>query len=203
MISSWLIGVRSLSDSLGKMMFLRENSVPDVNALIHELADQPEPFQALGGLSDAAYLRALSENAKIAFPLSVGELILSVLLVVTSAMAMSGRPGSRTLTIQAHLAYAALATATFWLLRDARYAAIDVLQSVRPMFPSLFPTLPPNALDLCSRLFSKPTLVWSSRISLAVFGVGALLMGAFALMTQRTKAFFDAVAAATEDSEEL
>jgi hypothetical protein len=154
-------------------------------------------------LFDAAYLRALSESAKIAFPLSVGKLILSVLLVITSAMAMSGRPGSRSVTIQAHLAYATLSGATFWLLRDARYAAIEVLQSVHPTLPSLFPSVPANVLEACSAVFNQRTLVWSARISVAIFGVGTLLAGALALTTTRTKAFFAAAAAASEDTEDL
>lgn len=203
MVCSWLIGVLSLSDSFGKLMFLRDNSVPDVNALIRDLANEPEPVQALLTLLQAAHLRALSESVRIAFPLTVGKLIVSVLLVITSAMAMSGRPGSRTVTIQAHLAYAALAAATFWLLRDARYEAIDVLQNIRPTLPTLFPSLPPPGLEVCLGLFSKTWLIWSARLSLAVFGIGALLVGALALTTNRTKAFFEAVAATAEDTEDL
>ena len=203
MIISWLIGVLGLSDSFAKIVFLRENNLPDVRALIRGLTDESEPVGALVYLYDASYLRALGEAAKIAFPLSVGKLILSVLLVITSAMAMSGRPGSRTLTIQAHLAYATLAAATYWLLRDVRYAAMDVMVNVHYLLPKLFALQPPQALEAWSLLLQKSSLVWLARFSVAVFGVGALLIGALALMTNRTKAFFEAVAAATpEDTED-
>jgi hypothetical protein len=202
MVSSWLIGVLGLSDSFNKVVFLRENNLPDVQALIRGLADESEPVIALMDVYGASYLRALGESARIAFPLVVGKLILSVLLVITSAMAMSGRPGSRKIAIQAHLAYAALAVATFWLLRDARYKAIDVMGSVHHLLPKLFVFEQPQALETLSTMFGKASLVWFSRISLAVFGVGAFLAGALALMTTRTKAFFDAVAAATEDTED-
>jgi hypothetical protein len=203
MVSSWLIGVLGLSDSFAKVLFLRENNLPDVGAIIRGLGDEANPVAALWYLFDASYLRALGEAAKVAFPLCVGKLILSVLLVITSAMAMSGRPGSRILTIQAHLAYAALSGATFWLLRDVRYAAIDVMVSVHPLLPKLLAAEPPRAVEATLVLFSKPSLILLSRLSLAVFGIGALLVGVLALTTARTKAFFEAVAAATEEPEDL
>ncbi len=204
MITSWLIGVLGLSESFGTVLFLRENSVPDVQALIRGLTNENEPALALKILYESAYLRALGEAAKIAFPLAVGKLILSVLLVITSAMAMSGRPGSRTLCIQAHLAYAALAAATYWLLRDVRYAAIDVMVSVNHLLPKLYALAPAQGLESLSTVLSKPFLVCISRMGFAIFGVGALLVGAAAHMTNRTKAFFLATAAATpEDTEDL
>jgi hypothetical protein len=202
MVGSWLIGVRGLSESFATLLFLRENNLPDVRPLVRGLGESSEPLEALGHLLHAAEQRALGEAASIAFPLSAGKLILSVLLVITSAMAMSGRPGTRLVAIQAHLANAALAVATFWFLRDARYAWIDVMSSVHHLLPKLLVSEPPQTLEVWSAMLSKPTLVWLSRASLAIFGVGALLLGAFALMTTRTKAYFDAVAAATEDAED-
>lgn len=204
MISSWLIGVYGLSDSFANVMFLRENNVPDVRAVIRGLTDEGEPVGALVYLYSAAYLRALGEAARVAFPLALGKLILSVLLVITSAMAMSGRPGTRSITIQAHLAYAALAAATYWLLRDVRYAAIDVMVGVHHLLPKLFASEPKQALEAWSLMLQKPSLLTLARISVAVFGVGAPLIGTLALTTRRTKAFFEATAAATpEDPEDL
>lgn len=203
MISSWFIGVFGLSDAFTKVMFLRDNTLPDISAIIRELADETEPASALLYLFDAAYLRALADVTKVAFPLFLGKLILSVVLVISSAMAMSGRPGSRSFTIQAHLAYAALAVASFWLLREPRYAAIDALQHINASLPSIFPLVPANAIEACRTLFNKPWLLWGSRMYLAIFGVGGLLIGAIALMTPQTKAFFDAVAAATDETEDL
>jgi hypothetical protein len=205
MISSWLIGVRGLSDSFSTLLFLRENNVPDLRPLVRGINEATESADAFGHFVDlmsAAHLRALGEAAQIAFPLSAGKLILSVLLIITSAMAMSGRPASRVLAIQAHLAFAALATASFWLLRDTRYAVFDVIGSVHHLLPKLFPPEPRWMLRLWSVMFTKTGLVWVSRASFAVFGVGALLLGALALTTARTKAFFDAVAAATKDAED-
>ncbi len=204
MIGSWIIGFLGLLDSFGTVSFLRENNVPDVAAIIRGLADEADPMRALGHLQQSAYLRALGESARIAFPLAVGKLILSVLLVITSAMAMRGRSGSRTLAIQAHVAHAALALATFWLLRDVRYAAIEVMASVHHLLPKLFASQPPQVLEAWSMFFEKSSLLWLARISVAVFGVGVLLIGALALSTKRTKAFFEATAAATpEDPEDL
>lgn len=204
MVGSWLIGVWGLSDSIEMIMFLRQNNLPDVSAALRGLGDATEPGPEIFLLYQAAHLRALGEMARIAFPLFVGKLILSVLLVITSSMAMSGRPGSRNITFQAHLAYAALSAATFWLLRDARYAAIDVMGTVHPLLPKLLASEPQQTRDLFTNLLDKPVLLFFSRISMAIFGVGALLVGASTLVTARTKTFFDAVAAATpEDTEDL
>lgn len=203
MISSWFIGVFGLSDAFAKVMFLRDNTLPDLTAIIREFRDETEPVSALVYLFDAAHLRALADMTKIAFPLFLAKLILSVVLVITSAMAMSGRPGSRSFAIQAHLAYAALSVASFWLLRVPRYAAIDFLQQTQASWPSYFPSAPPNAVELCQNAFTRPLLLLGSQIHLAIFGVGGLLIGAIALMTPQTKAFFEAVAKATDETEDL
>ena len=204
MICSWFLGVLGLSDSFAKLMYLRENNVPDVNALVQGLPSEVEPLQALATLFESAYLRALCEAARVAFPLHAGKLILSVLLVITSAMAMSGRPNSRSLTVQAHLANAAIAVVMFWFLRDVRYAAIDVLQMVRPTLPTVFSSHPPEVIQVAVTFYGKSSLLWGHRIGLVLFGVALPLLGVWALSTQKTKAFFDAVAAtATDDTEDL
>jgi hypothetical protein len=203
MISSWFIGVFGLSDAFAKVMFLRDNTLPDIPGIIREFRDETEPVSALVYLFDAAHLRALADITKVAFPLFIAKLILSVVLVITSAMAMSGRPGSRSFTIQTHLAYAALSVASFWLLRGPRYAAIDVLHNLQASLPIIFPSVPPNAIEVCQTAFTRPLLLLGAQIHLAIFGVGGLLIGAIALMTPRTKAFFEAVAAATDETEDL
>lgn len=203
MICSWFAGVVGLSDSFARINFLRENKIPDLAELIRSLPSEDDPIQALMKLFESAYLRGMCDAAKVAFPLQVGKLILSVLLAFTSAMAMSGRPNSRAITIQAHLANAALAVVTFWLLRDARYAAVDVLQMVRPALPSLLSAHPVELTQAAVTMYSKSSLLWGQRVGLVLFGVGLPLLGVWALSTQKTKAFFDAVAAATEDTEDL
>lgn len=203
MIGSWFIGVFGLSDAFAKVMFLRDNTLPDLSSILRELADETEPVGAVFYLFDASYMRALADVAKLAFPLFLGKLILSIVLVISSAMAMSGRPGSRSFTIQAHLAYAALAAASFWLLRGPRYVAIDAVQQINASLSTILPLVPQNAIEACRILFDKPLLILGSRIHLAIFGVGGLLVGAITLMTPKTKAFFDAVAAATDETEDL
>ncbi len=54
-------------------------------------------------------------NARVTFPLAVGEVILSALLVVASGLAMGGRRGSRSLALQAIAANALLVLAAFVL----------------------------------------------------------------------------------------
>lgn len=203
MISSWFIGVFGLSDAFSKVMFLRDNTVPDISTIIAEFRDETEPVSAILYLFDVAHLRALAEVPKIAFPLFLGKLMLSVLLVITSAMAMSGRPGSRTFAIQTHLAYAALSVASFWLLRTPRYAAIDLMHNLQASLTTIFPAVPPQLLESVRPALDKPLLLLGARIQLALFGVGGLLVGAITLMTPQTKAFFDAVAATSDETEDL
>ena len=202
MIVAWIIGIHGLSVAVSVLQFLREGKIPDVQALVRGLKDASEPLVALEQLVESARLRSLGEAAAIAFPLCVGKLILSVLLVISSGMAMSGRPGSRLLAMQALLASAALSIASFWLLRDARYASIDVIVSVRDLLPKLLANEPPQILELWTAILDKPVLLSLSRMSLILLDVGALLMGAVALTTNKTKAFFDAVAEEAEEAED-
>ncbi len=202
MVVAWIIGIRGLADSVTALQFLREGKIPDVQALVRGLKDASEPLAALDDLLRSARLRSLVEAAAIAFPLSVGKLILSVLLVISSGMAMSGRPGSRQLAIQALLANALLSIATFWLLRDARYAWIDVIVSVRDALPKVLANEPPQTLQIWTAILDKPVLLSLSRMSLILLDVGALFMGAVALTTNKTKAYFDAVAEEAEEAED-
>lgn len=92
----------------------------------------------------------------------------------------------------------------FWFLRDVRYAAIDVLQMVRPTLPTVFSSHPPEVIQVAVTFYGKSSLLWGHRIGLVLFGIALPLLGVWALSTQKTKAFFDAVAAtATDDTEDL
>lgn len=202
MVVAWLIGIQGLSDSFATLLFLREGKLPDVQALIRGLSESSEPLEALGFMLNAARMRSLGEAVALAFPLAVGKLILSVLLVISSGMAMSGRPGSRRLALQALIASASLSIASFWLLREARYAWIDVVAGVRDLLPGLLAKEPPQTLHFWTAILDKPVLLSASRMSLVLLDVGALLVGAVALTTNKSKAFFDAVAAEAEEEAE-
>jgi hypothetical protein len=139
-------------------------------------------------------LRAMLANARITFPLSVAEAILSGLLVVASGLAMGGRKGSRSLALQALCANALLAIAAFLLTPAVRAAYVDgVLRAVDTV------TLPPPQREV---LTNVGIIHWAFRIKLVIFDLGALALGALALTRARTKAYFEAMARATEGAEE-
>jgi hypothetical protein len=202
MVLAWLIGVQALSDSFATLLFLREGNLPDVGALARAVKDTPEPIEALMVLQEGARMRAIGEAARLAFPLTVGRFLLAILLVISSGMAMSGRPGARRLSMQALFANAALATASFWLLREARYAWIDVVVRIRDVVPHLPATSPADQQQAWSLLLDKRLWLWLTRLRLAMFDIGALLLAASTLTSPRAKAFFDAVAASTAEPEE-
>jgi len=203
MILAWLIGVQGLSEAFATLVYLREGNLPDVATLTQGLKDAAEPIEALMALQEAARLRTLGEMSYLAFPLSAGRFLLSVLLVIASGMAMSGRPGARLLAIQALLANAALATVTFWLLRDARYAWVDSIMRVSEVLPTLPATAPADEREFWTRfLMNRRVWLWLPRVRLILFDVGALLLAAITLTSPRTKAFFEAVAAAQEQTED-
>lgn len=205
MVLAWLIGVQALSDSFSTLLFLRDGSLPDVDTLARGLKDAAKPLEALVELQKAAHLRSLGEAASRAFPLTVGRFLLSILLVISSGMAMSGRKGARTLALQALLANAALAAATFWLLREARYAWIDTVSRVREVLPELPPPATADeqqAWKLALEVLDRNVLISLMRTRLVLFDIGGLLLAAITLTSPRTKAFFDAVAAQAEQTEE-
>ncbi|MDI3285968.1 hypothetical protein [Polyangium sp. 15x6] len=202
MILAWLIGVQGLSEAFATLVYLREGNLPDVAALTASMKDAAEPIEALMVLQEAARLRTLGEMGPLAFPLFAGRFLLSVLLVVASGMAMSGRPGARMLAIQALLANAALATLTFWLLRDARYAWVDAVVRVGDVLPALPQAAPADQREAWPLLLDRRLWLWLPRIRLILFDVGALVLATITLTSPRTKAYFEAVAAAQEQTED-
>ncbi|MDC3954690.1 hypothetical protein [Polyangium jinanense] len=202
MILAWLIGVQGLSEAFATLVYLREGNLPDVATLTSSMKDAAEPIEALMALQEAARLRTLGEMGYLAFPLFAGRFLLSVLLVIASGMAMSGRPGARALAIQALLANAALATLTFWLLRDARYAWVDAVVRVRDVLPALPETTPADQREAWPLLLDRRLWLWLPRVRLILFDVGALVLATITLTSPRTKAFFEAVAAAQEQTED-
>jgi len=202
MILAWLIGVQGLSDSLSTLLFLHDANLPDVEALTRGIKEAKEPIEALAQVAEAARLRSLGEASILSFPLTTARFVLSILLVIASGMAMSGRPGSRTLAMQALLANAALAVVSFWMLRHARYAWADAVVQVRELMPDLNAPSPPELQAWWTRMLDRRFWLWIPRIRLILFDVGALLLSATTLLSGRTRGFFEAVKEASERSEE-
>jgi len=202
MVLVWLIGVQSLTDAFTTLLYLREGHLPDVDAMMRALPEAERPIEALGFLQESARLRALGEAVKLAFPLTVAKLVLSGLLVIASGMAMSGRPGARSLALQALLANVVLAVTSFVLLRGVRYAWIEAVVRVGEVLPSLPESASPQQQQAWEVVIGRSMWLWLSRIRLVVIDIGLFALAALALTRARTKAFFEAVRRATEQAEE-
>jgi hypothetical protein len=201
MVLVWLIGVQGLTDAFTTLLYLRKGHLPDVEELTRAIVNDENPLAAVFSLHDNARLRALGEAMSLALPLTAAQLVLSGLLVISSGMAMSGRPGARSLALQALFANVVLAVTSFVLLRGARYAWIDAVTRVGEVLPRL-PGATPEQQQGWEMWIGRGMWLWWARLKLALIDVGALLLAAIALTRSRTKTFFEAVRRATEQAEE-
>ncbi len=191
MAITWFIGVHGVASGFSAIGYLRDGGVPDVAAAQKEAGD--DPTQVVAVVMQAAQRRAFAELREVTFPLSVARLLLSGMLVIASGLAMAGRPGSRTLALQALAANAVLAVVDYTLTRGVRGAWIEAVVRASASL-ELLPE---------QQLFrSRQAWWWMSRVYFAVFELGTLAAASVTLLGQRTKTFFQAVAEATESAEE-
>jgi hypothetical protein len=185
MVLTWFIGVYGINVGFGYASFLRGGTVPDPASALHS-GTSLEMFE----YAELQALKAVLGNARITYPLAVAEVILSGLLVVASGLAMGGRRGARSLALQAIGANALLAIVAYALTPAVRVAYIDgFLHAIESV------TLPVGEREALGLLH------WRFRVQLVLFNT-ALALGALALTRPRTKTYFEAVARATESSEE-
>jgi hypothetical protein len=179
MIVTWFVGVQGLTMGLHVASYLRHGSTTVV-----EVANQT-PREA----AEVARLKTLGDMTDVAFPLATAQILLSGLLVVSSGLAMGGRRGARSLAIQAICAHLAFAAVDYVLTQKVRFAVYDAYTQAaaelgEPKDPLLFLGF------------------WRERILYILFHGATMALGVFALTRERTKAFFAAVARATERAEE-
>lgn len=189
MVLTWLAGFHGLTTGCASTMFLRAGKLPDLTTAAHA-AKSGKDVMDFAALMRSAELSAMLSNVKVTFPLSVGEALLGGLLVIASGLAMSGRPGSRSLALQAILANALFVVLAYVATQRVRAAWIDVVARAASALPESAPQREAGALW------------WMMRIRLVLFGLGPLLLAWIALTRQRTRIFFDAVARQTESTEE-
>lgn len=193
MALTWFIGVRGVASGFSGISFLRAGSVPDVAAVRTEAGEDPN--QVVMAVIIATHQRAMAEAKEVTFPLSAAKLLLSGLLVVASGFAMAGRPGARKLALQALAANAVLAVLDYSLTRGIRSAWIEAAATTSATLPGF---LPEHRVLWASRAFWW----WSARLVFVIFELGSLAVAAFALLRERTRVYFQAVAEATESAEE-
>jgi hypothetical protein len=189
MVLTWLIGVRGLNDGITIAAFLRGGTLPDLTTPA-QVTTSAEVQQMVAFET----MRALFAHSRVTFPLAVAEVLLSGLLVVASGLAMGGRRGSRGLALQAIGANALLVVATFLLTPAVRAASVDGLLRAMDLM-----VLPPGQRAWFT---NRGVLEGLFRVKLVVVDLGTLALGVLALTRPRTKTFFEAVARATETTEE-
>jgi hypothetical protein len=180
MIVTWFVGVQGLTMGLHVASYLRHGNPAVVEVTTHT------PREA----ADVARLRTLGDMPDIAFPLAAAQILLSGLLVVSSGLAMGGRRGARALALQAICAHVAFAAVDYALTRNVRAAGFDAY--TRAAFEMGNGVQDPFGVSGW----------WRERIAYVVFHGLTMAIGVFALTRERTKAFFAAVARATERAEE-
>jgi len=123
MVLSWSIGVRGLLEGFSNVVFLHEGRLPDVATVMARARETGEMADFLA-LINAVQLESMYRLYRFTFPLGIALALLSALLVISSGMAMGGRPGTRSLCLQALFASAVLAVVTYVLTRPVRVAFI-------------------------------------------------------------------------------
>ncbi len=192
MVIAWFVGVYALSAGFTAASVLHKGLAPDIATA--RTAAYGGGLQELEALWIAAERTALFARRDLYFPLAATQAALGGLLVIASGLAMSGRPGSRSFALQALGANVALAVARYVLSRDVRGACIDEMLRVASTLPADMP--------LRRALESREALWWRERVSLAIFDLGTLGLGAIALTRERAKLYFEAAARAAESTEE-
>jgi len=193
MVMTWFIGVQSMNAGCDTVRQVRNGAVIEVAAAT-EAARKEDPRQLILTVHDAARAKAAIEMRQVTFPLGVAKLLLAGLLVIASGLAMAGRPGARSLALQALVANVALSVVAYALTRDMRAQWIDAVARAGAALPQVEETE--------ARLLDPHVLWWFERTRLVVLDIGAMLLAAIALTSRRSASFFAAVAAAGDTSEE-
>jgi hypothetical protein len=192
MVLTWIIGVQGLATGFAQIAYLRAGNVVTAETLAPKV-DQAEPMQYVAVAGEAARLRALADERRVTFPLSVAKLLLSGLLVAGSGLALAGRPNARSIAMQALLANVALSLLDYGLTRPVRGAWIEAVVEAWSTVPG---TIPERAV-----FQDRDVWWWMWRLRLAILDIGALGLAALALTRRRSAVYFEAAAAAHAHAE--
>lgn len=191
MILTWFIGIQGMTSGLSTIAFLREGTLTDFSGIMPD--GSAEPMQYLVTIYQAAQQVAVAEARHIMFPLGAAQLLLSGLLVIASGLAMAGRPGARSVTLQAIAANTLLVIAAYALTTGVRGASIDaVVQAAGSL-----------QLGESEAPFRTPQFWWwVERTRFVILQIGTLALAAFAMTRPRAKVYFKALAEAVQSAEE-
>jgi hypothetical protein len=190
LIMTWLVGMYGMSSGCDTVAYLRAGAVPSEDSVIDQARQAGDKIDAFRILATGARRQAIAEAHARALPLGIGQALLSLVLVVASALALAGRPYGQRLLTQALLANVIFAIAAYALLRDMRASYVATLTRTAGELD----TIDPRMLALKAR-------VWEAVI-IGVRDIGTLVLAMIALRTKRARAFFDAASRVSEDEVE-
>jgi len=193
----WVVGLFGATSGCSNLSYLRGSQ--RLPSILEPGAEDPSasPIVRSGIVRERARLQALGERHRQAFPLSVAQLLLSMLLVLASGAALGGRRHARNLALQVVIANALLGLADWVVMgpvRDAMASAVAADGVEHGL--GVLPDLGREASVQLVRDFQ----VWAERIRFGLLEVGVFGGALFALTRQRTRQFFAAVAAAADSS---
>ncbi len=190
MVMTWLSGVYGVTIGCGTVMYLREGRVPDETFALADAQAIPEPNAAVDSYRTGAEMRAIAAYSTTMLPLSVAQVLLSILLVAASAMALAGRPGSRSFALQTLAANAIFAAVAYGVKTDMRTQWVTATAEAAQQIDG-------------DPVFGKTpsSFYMVARAQLAFYEVGVVGFAVLALLSKRTSVFMQAVARAEDQRE--
>lgn len=165
LIVVWSLGVGGVMSGCGTLQFYRETTHASL-----ELDSKMDPMLRRSvEAQHEARVEALNANAGRTVPLAAADVLLSGLLIVACARALSGRPRSHVLALQAIFANIAYAVADYFVAAPVR-DAIVAAGVAHP--PSLMPELGPGQLEaIYAWMFRFVLVAHVAILGLAVFAL--------------------------------
>jgi len=159
--------------------------------------DLAHPLVRASLAREEARLAAMTANHRRAFPLSLGQTLLGLVLVVASMATLGGRRNARSLALQAIAANAALLVASFALLGPVRQAMADAV--AREVGTA---SLDGSDGGARATLEERREQMLATDRQLLYLQLGLFALAATALTRPRTIAFLDAAEARRDDDSE-
>lgn len=189
MILTWLMGVRGVTTGCESALFLRAGAMPDEVTALDAARSAPDD-RARSEYLAVLRTRAIAEHRERTLPFAVGRTLLSFLLVVASAMVLSGRTGAKPFALQIFGANAAFCAAEFFATKPVRDQWIGAWArsgiTIEDPYLAMFVT--PSALE------------WWIRVGSAL-ETGLPCLALAAVLTRRSQTFLEAAALAEQRRE--
>ncbi len=135
LVIAWMLGVGGVMGGCQTLQFYRQTTHPSLDLDNHISQDLRAHVEA----QHTARIEALNANQNRMIPLGAANVLLSGLLIVACARALSGRPAAHHLALQAIGANIAYAIVDFVVSAPVRYA---VIQAGAQHPPATVPPIP-------------------------------------------------------------